>query len=64
MDLDSMPLRLSGNNSDADEDLDGFDFALGDDVHDDRLFVTGSSDIMMEENMHYSGSNDMHFDFC
>lgn len=54
-----MPLRLSGNNSDA-EDLDGFDFALGDD-QDDRLFVSGSSDMMMEENMQY-GSNDMHFD--
>jgi len=61
MDLDAMPLRLSGNNSDA-EDLDGFDFALGDDVQDDRLFVSGSSDMIMEENMHYSGSNDMHFD--
>jgi len=59
MDLDTMPLHLSGNNSE--EDLDGFDFALGD-VQDDRLFISGSSDMMMEENMHYSGSNDMHFD--
>ena len=61
MDLDAMPLHLSGNNSDAEEDLDGFDFALGD-VQDDRLFVSGSSDMMMEENMQYGGSNDMHFD--
>lgn len=63
-----MPLHLSGNNSDA-EDLDGFDFTLGDDVQDDRLFASGSSDTMMIDMLnarglssYQYGGNDMHFD--
>ena len=64
-----MPLHLSGNNSDA-EDLDGFDFALGDDVQDDRLFASGSSDMMMIDMLnarggtssYQYGGNYMHFD--